>query len=560
MTKPSRNQIEILKRVGSDIHELREFANRNQVNDPDSYAAGISNFLNRWTDEWYLLYLDSSRPDFFAPWLFSFIGRPSGSTQDVSDFLIDGDVEIPRYSYDDNFNINTGFSHSQVIQGFEPLIFSRRTPLGHKEISLSDQFIQSSCLFWDPMTSSYIQVDERGDPMPMVVVSATDPLVICANRRVMQPYLSAKGKSLIRLWKINTGEHSRATKKSRSEGVFIDNNEFRAQKCLQIAFSDDSLMLCSDGGDIIKPKQSKKALARQRRKVPRKDTRKFWVRDRASLKMMQLPCNDRRHELSPAFFSPEVLLRYQQFPSKYEISIGSIRCEKAGWILQSCYVSSAKEVYCYLCDLALLPESEQDYWRSFNLQLPIGSESDTAISCDFLAEFAEEVSGVNRLRRALNSFEPLYLDKETQCQIWKPQEGSIDEIISKIHPPLIEEYEAYRNFIGTLARATTEGFDEDAIKKWAHKLRVALDSNARSLGALKACLRHLSSEEMAKSIHSPFHKLHREKSAISSHGGKRSKQNQSFIQTAVVCLRQITEAVEKLAKIVSLENIRILTT
>lgn len=235
-----------------------------------SYAESISRFLKKWSDKWYLLYLDNSKPDFFAPLLFTFCGRTSGLPKDVSDFLINASVEIPKYSYDDNFNINSGFDHPQVVRGYEPLIFSRTTPSGQKDFSLTDQFVQVNNLFWDPEISSYFQLDEQGHHIPMVVVSDLDPLVICANQRVLQPYLSAKNKSLIRIWRINSGAHSRAAETCRSEKTFVDEKTLEAQKCVHIAFADKSVMLCSDGGDITKPQTSKKTLARQRWASPKK--------------------------------------------------------------------------------------------------------------------------------------------------------------------------------------------------------------------------------------------------------------------------------------------------
>lgn len=270
MTKTVTNRIEIIQRICADVAELQHRANNKQVDSTDAYAGHISKFLHKWSDEWYLLYLDGSKPDFFAPLIFTFCGRSSGQPEDLSDFLINGRVEIPKYSYDDNFNVNSGFEHSKVIRGFEPIIFSRATPSGQREISLSDQFIQTNDLFWDPETSCYFQLDEQGDHIPMVIVNDVDPLIICANQRVVQPYLSAKNKSLIRVWRINSGTCSQTAETSRSEDVFINESTSQSQKCLHLVFSDNSTMLCSDGGDIIKPQRSKKTLARQRWESPKK--------------------------------------------------------------------------------------------------------------------------------------------------------------------------------------------------------------------------------------------------------------------------------------------------
>jgi len=175
-------------------------------------------------------------------------------------------------------------------------------------------------------------------------------------------------------------------------------------------------------------------------------------------------------------------------------------------------------------------------------------------------EFAEEMSGLSRLRRALNSLEVVQLDNADPIPIWQPKEGFLDEMISKVHPPLIDDFEVYRSFIGALARATTEGLDGEAIKQWASSIGASQDPQARSLGTLKACLQHLSTPDIAQKVHQPLNKLHREKSAISSHGGKRSGASRSCIQAGVNWLSEVTEAFETLSKIVKQHNSNILST
>jgi hypothetical protein len=75
--------------------------------------------------------------------------------------------------------------------------------------------------------------------------------------------------------------------------------------------------------------------------------------------------NDLPFELSPAFFRPEVLLKYKTDRDKYIVEERSITC-RAAWYLRGYDVNSAGQVHAYICDLRNLPYPEQLHWVSFN--------------------------------------------------------------------------------------------------------------------------------------------------------------------------------------------------
>jgi len=54
--------------------------------------------------------------------------------------------------------------------------------------------------------------------------------------------------------------------------------------------------------------------------------------------------SDLPFEISPAFFRPEVLLRYKSDPDKYELTIRSISCRDA-WYLQTYDINDAGQVH-----------------------------------------------------------------------------------------------------------------------------------------------------------------------------------------------------------------------
>jgi hypothetical protein len=70
-------------------------------------------------------------------------------------------------------------------------------------------------------------------------------------------------------------------------------------------------------------------------------------------------------ELSPAFFKPDVLLKYKADSEKYRLEDRSISCRGA-WHLQTYDVNEAGQVHTYLVYLRNLPYEEQLYWKSYN--------------------------------------------------------------------------------------------------------------------------------------------------------------------------------------------------
>ena len=111
-------------------------------------------------------------------------------------------------------------------------------------------------------------------------------------------------------------------------------------------------------------------------------------------------------QTTPAFFKPDVLLKYKSDSEKYTLEHRSIRA-RGGWYLKSYDVNIEGQVHAYLYDLAKLPYSEQLYWQSFN-EWPKGGISKRAFESDFEGSFTSipdplldlkyEISKLDKLR------------------------------------------------------------------------------------------------------------------------------------------------------------------
>jgi hypothetical protein len=99
---------------------------------------------------------------------------------------------------------------------------------------------------------------------------------------------------------------------------------------------------------------------------------------------------DNPHYLTPVHFRKDVLKKYLEKPSLYAVEDGYLRCGSM-WGLRMDNDHEDKVVV-FLGDLGRdLPESEQQYWRSFNVR-PDGGLSETCFKRSFLAHFADPTS------------------------------------------------------------------------------------------------------------------------------------------------------------------------
>jgi hypothetical protein len=181
-------------------------------------------------------------------------------------------------------------------------------------------------------------------------------------------------------------------------------------------------------------------------------------------------------EVSPAFFRPEVLRKYETNPQKYSMEGRDISCSDS-WRLRAIGRNAAGQVHAYVRYLRDLPYSEQLHWQSFNEapKAPISSDIirvDFEGSWDNLPSLSTVVSPIlRRLRRWETERRPW----------WKCPD---DELFFRIRPLLTDNRQEWEDKGRFLARLVIEGLN----RKW---LRRVADARGHQQEATDGSLRTL---------------------------------------------------------------------
>ncbi len=204
---------------------------------------------------------------------------------------------------------------------------------------------------------------------------------------------------------------------SREESKFTDKrNEIYARR--GIVFDKDKLPVHSwlRGYQIIRNHQPRKKMVAilTGKDLEPKKYEKFIAHDWKHKRIAECSCDpkelgnyfvesDKPFEISPAFFKPEVLLKYKQDPEKYTLNQRTISCRDS-WHLETYDINEAGQVHTYLKYLSYLPYSEQVYWKSFNEE-PKAGISKRAIKTDFEGEWDLSYEPLSELKGALRKLE-----------------------------------------------------------------------------------------------------------------------------------------------------------
>lgn len=160
------------------------------------------------------------------------------------------------------------------------------------------------------------------------------------------------------------------------------------------------------------------------------------------------------HSLTPVHFDREVLRRYRDNPSRYEVGQCDVSCHGI-WRLRSVDMNHDDRVVAYLGDLGSLPTQEQRHWRVHNIS-PDGVDiSGAQFRRDFLAQFAsntaldlvvrEQIQKLNVTWQALFGW-PLFLAAN----------AGDEHLIDQISIPLTEDMSEFDRQIMVLSKVIVD--------------------------------------------------------------------------------------------------------
>lgn len=212
-------------------------------------------------------------------------------------------------------------------------------------------------------------------------------------------------------------------------------------------------------------------------------------------------------EMTPAFFKPEVLLKYKSDRAKYQLGDRSVGC-RGSWHLETFDINSAGQVHTYLIYLSHLPYEEQLHWKQFN-EKPKASLSKRAIKTDFEGEWYEEYDPLPSLKRKLDLL-------HTKCvNWWKLRDPDAP---NKVHYPYTTSRDEWAEEILNLDQLLVEGLEESWLRTKAKELGCNPDTRIRALklAELILCAKGFD-EDHAREIMSPFHNVHNLRSTLKGH-------------------------------------------
>ena len=212
-------------------------------------------------------------------------------------------------------------------------------------------------------------------------------------------------------------------------------------------------------------------------------------------------------EMSPAFFKPEVLLKYKSDRTKYRLDARSVYC-RGSWELRTFDINSAGQVHTYLIYLSNLPYEEQLHWKQYN-EKPKASISERAIKNDFKGEFWDEYEPLPSLKYKL---EKLHSEN---VNWWKLRD---EDATDKVQYPYTASRDEWAEEILNLDQLLVEGLEEKWLRKKTKELGCDSKAQDRSLKLIELILVALGFEQdHAKEIMSSFRTVHYIRSRVKGH-------------------------------------------
>jgi hypothetical protein len=197
----------------------------------------------------------------------------------------------------------------------------------------------------------------------------------------------------------------------------------------------------------------------------------------ATTNYFQAKENSLPFELSPAFFRPEVLLKYKGDRDKYTVSVRDIHC-RAAWTLRGFDVNEARQVHAYICDLRNLPYSEQLHWASYN-EVPKASISERALATDFMNRWSPHADPLQDVLSIIRR----WIEKGVPW--WRLREGTL---LERVTTPRTGSRDEWAEAFMDLSKLIIEGFEERVIRAKLAEADVTPKKGEKSLVLIETLL------------------------------------------------------------------------
>jgi hypothetical protein len=357
---------------------------------------------------------------------------------------------------------------SKAISSGEQLVFLRHFDgFRSRYIELLQKFVHVSNIHFVRERDAWCTLDNNGDLKDMARVVKIPPTettrggrAVIANRQLLDRYAVMTGAAMIRMFDFTHFIPSGFSGwMSPRDEITVNRDRLIFRQWIQ---SDASF---ARGVQLVTPLLKSADLLSDYdfdAKRKRQQYASFIAFDWKNKRLAEISCSpdalanyfiesDKPFEMTPAFFRPEVLLKYKADTSKYAVESRSISCRGA-WHLETYDINEAGQVHTYLVYLSRLSYEEQLYWRSFNEE-PNGGISERAYATDFKGEFSNHDDPLGNLKALLREF------SEHEVPWWKLRDG---DLIRQLTSPVTASPDEWANDLMNLDKVIVEGLEE----KW----------------------------------------------------------------------------------------------
>lgn len=379
-----------------------------------------------------------------------------------------------------------------ALEGAIQLVFGRTfegwSGSDRTYFEVNQEYTQATGIHWRPEQRAYCRFDENGDLQQVVSMTAQsgtvrDILCVSFVWAPLEDYLAATNSTLVRRFDFTLlSRNSFTTWPQGPEAVVRESDQlFYRQKLVP------GVAAYTTGVQLIAPRRPYRAIFDDLR-GGRKGNKyvEFIARDWRNTRVMTISTdpnattnyfeahnNSLPFELSPAFFKPEVILKYKTDKDKYTVGERDITC-RAAWHLKAFDVNEAGQIFAYICDLRNLPYAEQIHWKSYN-EAPKADISERAITNDFRGEFTTFKDPLREVLSILQSWHDARVP-------WWTLRG--DRLRERVSTPLSASRDEWADSFMDLAKLVVEGFEITAIRARLKKSNIKYDEKEQSIALL----------------------------------------------------------------------------
>ena len=384
---------------------------------------------------------------------------------------------------------------AETVKDARQLVFGRTFEdwegEGRSYFEILQEYAHVTAIHWRPEYRAYCRFDGNGDLEHVASITSkedrTGVLLVSFKWEPLEQYLAASNSVLVRRFDFTLYRHLPVSWPDEPEDVFEENKDFfyRQKNAGYAAYTR--------GVQIVRPSRSKSVIfsSMQDELFGRKNEyvefiAHDWRNDRltkistdptATTNYFEYRKGSLPFELSPAFFRPEVLLKYKADRDKYTVAPRDIHCRNAWW-LQRYDVNEADQVHAYICDLRNLPYEEQLYWKSFN-EDPKEGISERALTHDFKGEMVLIADPLDDVLKIVSRW------AKSDLEWWKLHDKRLLERVSK---PLTNSRDEWAEEFMNLSKLLVEGFQVKAIRAKLTKIGLAFDEKSQSITLLEKLL------------------------------------------------------------------------